>query len=179
MAYINRFAPWHRARVVVSLLMVSALPSLSGSVAAQNAEQVLPQEEPSTPDSGQYQPESTHAVREADTDLALYILNNPAEFIGRNLTFVDGTVIGPILDLRRKVDDLELYLVVDASAYFNDETTYAVKVQDVESFDEESVKVPEDAGMHLRGQVYYAEDYTDADDFNPEGYDPLENEAAQ
>lgn len=173
MAYTNCFVRWSPTRAALLLLAVS---TLARPLTAQDTE-LQPAQEPPGAVTGRYEPESTHAVREADTDLALYILNNPDEFIGRNLTFVDGTLIGPILDLRRKVDDLELYLIVDASAYFNDETTYAVKVQDVESFDEASVKVPEDAGMHLRGLVYYAEDYTDADDFSPEGYDAFEDES--
>jgi hypothetical protein len=57
---------------------------------------------------------------------------------------------------------------VDATAYFNTPTKYAVAVKDIARLTADRVMMPESAGMHLRGLEYYPEDFTDLADTSPQ-----------
>lgn len=107
---------------------------------------------------------STHATQEASTELLLRAAREPQAFVGKRLVLVDGpevTKVGPVTALRKRIDDQELYLVVDAQEYFNSPTLYAIAVRDVERMEGDRLVIPEAPGMHLRGRQYYADDYTD------------------
>src|SRR5690606_3940134 len=77
---------------------------------------------------------------------------------------LDGITVGPVMDVRRRLQDDALYVIVDASTFFKTPTTYAVAVEDLDKVEDDTLIIPEVAGMHLRGLDYYAEDYTDPDD---------------
>ena len=112
----------------------------------------------------------THASREAPAELIALAAREPERFIGKTLVLDDGVnavEVGPVLDLRRRIKDGVLHVVVDATAYFNSPTHYAVAVRDLDRIDGDLLVTPEAAGMHLRGLDYYPEDYTDVMDTSP------------
>lgn len=71
--------------------------------------------------------------------------------------------VGPVKDLRRRLQDEQLYLVVDAAAYFNTPVDYAVAVRDLDRIEGDQLIIPETSGMHLNGLDYYPEDYADVE----------------
>lgn len=119
-------------------------------------EEIMREESAST-----HQFDVRHANRQASDELLKTARLQPDTFIGKTLRFSNGTTIGPVLDMRRRNQDNQLYLIVDATRYFNESTEYAVAVKDLNRLDEEYVIMPMVRGMHLRGLVYYPEDYTD------------------
>ena len=114
------------------------------------------------------EPDESHASREADGDLLALARQHPERFTGKTLMFRNGETIGEIQNIRRKLDNLYLYMIVDATRYFNSPTTYAVPVRDVESMNDDAVLISMAEGMHLRGLTYYPEDYTSAGNSFPE-----------
>lgn len=115
---------------------------------------------------------NTHGAIQADPELLKTIRNDPGMFIGKKLEFTSGEPIGPITDVRRHAENLELYFIVDATEFFNSATMYAVEAKDVESYTEDAVLMPMAEGMHLRGRMYYPEDYTEVDDYLAEPATP-------
>lgn len=112
-------------------------------------------------------PDESHSRRNADGELLKMASQQPARFIGRTLRLENGKPVGTILNVRRKLDNLYVYLVVDATEYFNAPTTYAVAVRDVNRLEGESVIMELSEGMHVRGLTYYPEDYTEVDNNFP------------
>lgn len=80
--------------------------------------------------------------------------------VGKTMIFTDGQVIGPVLAVVKRSQDSGIYLLVDATKFFNQEVKYVVSISDVDEITDDAVKVHKDGGDHLRGMVYYAEDYT-------------------
>jgi hypothetical protein len=116
-------------------------------------------------------PPDTHASRQAPLELMLEAARQPENIIGKTLVISDGmndVMVGPILDLRRRLQDEELYLIVDATTYFNTATDYAVALRDVARMEGSRLVIPEAPGMHLLGLDYYANDYTDIEEQTPE-----------
>jgi hypothetical protein len=113
----------------------------------------------------------SHATSAAPAELVALAAREPERFIGKTLVLDDGVnavKVGPVLELRKRILDQEAYVIVDAAAYFNTPTRYAVAVRDLERIEGDLLVTPEVAGMHLRGLDYYAEDYVDLDDSSPE-----------
>lgn len=122
-----------------------------------------PLDEPGEPD--------THAGRAAPAELIALAGREPERFIGKTLVLDDGVTaveVGPVLDLRKRIVDQEAYVIVDATAYFNTPTEYAVSVHDIDRIEGERLVSPEVEGMHLRGLDYYPEDYVDIRSTAPE-----------
>ena len=98
-------------------------------------------------------------------------VHQPENFIGKTLVLDDGAnavTVGPVIDLRRRVQDQNLYLIVDATAYFNTAVEYAVAVSDVDRIEADTLVIPEAPGMHLRGLDYYPDDYIDVAEMTPD-----------
>ena len=170
-AYLpHRFALVHVPLVMhehqrsVNLAQQAAKELLAEEEAARKKEELAAGRgaEPLEPD--------THASREAPAELIALAAREPERFIGKTLVLDDGVnavEVGPVLDLRRRIKDGVLHVVVDATAYFNSPTHYAVAVRDLDRIDGDLLVTPEAAGMHLRGLDYYPEDYTDVMDTSP------------
>jgi hypothetical protein len=112
-------------------------------------------------------PPDTHATRQAPQDLLVMAVHQPENFIGKTLVLDNGTAavtVGPVIDLRRRLQDQELYLIVDAAEYFNTAVQYAVAVKDLDRIEEDKLVIPEAPGMHLQGLDYYPADYTDVEE---------------
>lgn len=118
--------------------------------------------------------DESHARREAGLKLLKQANLNPQLFVGKTLTLENGKTVGEVLMVKRKLDNLFLYLIVDATPYFNEPTEYAVAVRDVSTIIGDRVFIELASGMHLRGLTYYPEDYTEAGDNFPE--EALENQ---
>lgn len=112
--------------------------------------------------------EESHSRREASDSLLLLASQNPEVFFGKTLMLKNGREVGPVIAVRRKLDNLFLYLVIDATTYFNEPTIYAVQVSDIESMTDTRVLMSQDQGMHVRGLVYYEDDYTAPNEHFPE-----------
>jgi hypothetical protein len=113
----------------------------------------------------------SHATSAAPAELVALASREPQRFIGKTLVLdngVDAVKVGPVLELRKRIVDQEAYVIVDAAAYFNTPTRYAVAVRDLERIEGELLVTPEVEGMHLRGLDYYPEDFTDLVDTSPE-----------
>jgi len=124
-------------------------------------------EEQETADTTLATPPETHAIQQAPQELLTMAVHQPENFIGKTLILDDGTnavTVGPVIDLRRRVQDQDIYLIVDATAYFNSAVQYAVAVSDVDRIEADTLIIPEAPGMHLRGLDYYPDDYTDVVD---------------
>ncbi|HHX82887.1 MAG TPA: hypothetical protein GX696_07905 [Pseudomonadaceae bacterium] len=105
----------------------------------------------------------THANRPASDELLQEAALHPVNIIGKTLVLNDGESevrVGPVKDLRKRRQNAELYLVVDASSYFNTTIDYAVALKDVGRMEGNKLVISEAPGMHLRGLEYYADDYT-------------------
>ncbi|MES2625238.1 MAG: hypothetical protein V4628_08160 [Pseudomonadota bacterium] len=154
------------------LLILAMLPVL---VAAQNepaADEHDPALDPQDTNStnSTATPHDTHASQQASDDLLIMAAHEPEKLIGKTLILDDGTdakTVGPVLDIRRRLQDLELYLIVDAMQYFNSAGEYAVAVRDVDRIEADTLIIPEAPGMHLRGLDYYPDDYTGIEDTLP------------
>lgn len=111
-------------------------------------------------------PPDTHATRQAPLELMLEAARDPASVIGKTLVLHDGVnevIVGPVKDLRKRLQDEELYLIVDATEYFNAPADYAVALSDVGRMEGTKLVIPEAPGMHLRGLDYYPDDYADVE----------------
>lgn len=86
---------------------------------------------------------------------------NPDAFIGKTLFFINGKKVGKVDGVKRWKRDHNLYLVVAAKPFFNEDVQYAVPVSDLKEIKGDKVLMREDAGKHLRGMEYYASDYSD------------------
>jgi hypothetical protein len=109
-------------------------------------------------------PTETHATQQAPQELLSMASHEPENFIGKLLVLDDGAsviTVGPVKDLRKREQDQQLYLIVDATAYFNSAVDYAVAVKDVDRIEDDKLIIPEAPGMHLRGLDYYPDDYSD------------------
>src|SRR5688572_3308962 len=74
-------------------------------------------------------PAETHATQQAPQELLSMAAREPENFIGKTLVLDDGAnviTVGPVKDLRKREQDQQLYLIVDATAYFNSAVDYAV-----------------------------------------------------
>jgi hypothetical protein len=155
-------------RVARSLLPCISLLLLPGAVLAaqpdppeqeQSSEQQQANEPlPTTP------PPDTHANRQAPIELMIKAAGQPEAFIGKTLILHDGMnskTVGPVINVRKRLQDEELYLIVDATAYFNTATEYAVAVRDLDRIEGDKLVIPEGPGMHLHGLDYYPADYAD------------------
>jgi hypothetical protein len=112
-------------------------------------------------------PPDTHATRQAPQDLLVMAVHQPENLIGKTLVLDDGTTavtVGPVLNIRRRLQDQQLYLIVDAATYFNTPVQYAVAVKDLDRIEGDKLVIPEAPGMHLQGLDYYPEDYTEVED---------------
>lgn len=108
----------------------------------------------------------THASVQASPELLGLASREPERLIGKMLVLDDGTTaveVGPVLDVRKRIADQEIHVIVDATRYFNSPTEYAVSLHDVDRLEGERLVTPEAAGMHLRGLDYYPEDYVAVD----------------
>ena len=85
---------------------------------------------------------------------------NRAAFIGKTLYFTNGQEVGKVDDVKRWNQDHNIYLVVAAKPFFHDDVQFAVPVSDLKGIEGDKVLIREDAGDHLRGMQYYAEDYS-------------------
>jgi hypothetical protein len=115
-----------------------------------------PLDEPSDP--------RTHASVQASPELLALASREPERLVGKTLVLDDGVTaveVGPVLDVRKRIVDQEVHVIVDATSYFNAPTEYAVSIRDIDRIDGERLVAPEVEGMHLRGLDYYAEDYVD------------------
>jgi hypothetical protein len=82
-------------------------------------------------------------------------------FVGKDLYFSNGHEVGKILDVRRWSRDKQLYMIVAAGPFFNEDVDYAVPVEEISRVADDRVELPEDPGLHLRGMEYYPEDFED------------------
>lgn len=142
------------------LLSVLALAPSPANAAELETEQqeVLPEQGIAAP------PPETHATQQASQTLLTMAVHEPENLIGKTLVLDDGTdavTVGPVKAIRRRMQDQQLYLVVDATKYFNTKVDYAVAVSDVDRIEADTLVIPEAPGMHLRGLDYYPDDYTD------------------
>lgn len=148
------------------LMFLMALTFLSPLPNAAELEPEL-QEDPLAPGEviPPVTPDSTHANREAPQELMNMAVHQPENFIGKTLILDGGAnddvIVGPIKDIRRRVQNQQLYLIVDATDYFNTQVDYAVAVRDLDRIEEDTVVIPETPGMHLNGMDYYPDDYTE------------------
>ena len=85
---------------------------------------------------------------------------NQAAFIGKTLYFTNGQEVGKVDGVKRWNRDHNIYLVVAAKPFFHDDVQFAVPVSDLKGIEGDKVLIREDAGDHLRGMQYYAEDYS-------------------
>lgn len=112
----------------------------------------------------------THATG-ASVELIALAGREPERFLGKTLVLDDGSnhvIVGPVLELRKRIQDQEPHVIVDATDYFNTPTKYAVALRDIDRIEDDTLVIPEADGMHLRGLDYYPEDYTDLDSTAPE-----------
>ena len=163
--------PFPSIRSSLQLLVFTLLPALV--MAAQQETPVDREQLDNTqevteaaPDSNSIDPipAETHATQQAPQELLTMAVQAPEQFIGKTLVLDDGVnvvTVGPVLELRRRIQDQNVYLIVDAMAYFNSAVQYAVAVSDVERMEADRLVIPEAPGMHLKGLDYYPDDYTD------------------
>lgn len=141
---------------------------LTGTLAAAEPGQALTAEEQEFVDGAMTAPmimppnANSNASRQADPELLRMAAQEPEKFVGKMLSYDNGNLIGRILNVRRRVDDRNHYLIIDATEYFNSDTEFAVPMNDVARMNDDSVIVLEAEGMHLRGMEYYADDYVEA-----------------
>ncbi len=157
------FAPV-RASVLSSLLI--ALPLVPGLLIAAEQEPQDQQEQLPPEQELNVNPPATHATQQAPQELLSMAVHEPETFIGKILILddgVDAVTVGPVKDIRRRKQDQQLYLIVDAKAYFNTAVNYAVAISDVDRIEADTLVIPEAPGMHLRGLDYYPDDYSDVE----------------
>lgn len=109
-------------------------------------------------------PPNSHATVEAPPELGGLASREPWHFIGRKLVLSEGTQtkdVGTIFAVRRRIEDQLVYLIVDATEFFNSPTQYAVAVKNLERMEGNTIITPAAPGMHLLGMQYYAKDYED------------------
>lgn len=105
----------------------------------------------------------THADGPSNPELMRRATLEPESFTGKQTMLNDGRMIGPIIAVRRSLQDQQLYLIIDATTFFNSPTEYAVPAEDMHSMQDDTLMIAEYTGMHLRGMEYYEEDYEDID----------------
>jgi hypothetical protein len=150
---------WHLCRLFATLFItLLLLPGLVIAAEQDLPEQLTPEQELNSV------PGDTHATQQAPQELLNLAVHEPQRFIGKTLILddgVDAVTVGPVKDIRRRLQDQQLYLIVDATAYFNAAVDYAVAVSDVDRMEADTLIIPEAPGMHLRGLDYYPDDYTE------------------
>jgi hypothetical protein len=169
-AYSKMFSKPHSVAALSGLLLLALMPAAAmaqqdGVIEPQPIveEEVVDAEAIANDGSP---PPDTHATSEAPVELVALAVREPATFIGKTLVLDDGAdavTVGPVLELRKRIQDQEPHLIVDATAYFNTPTKYAVAVRDLDRIEGDTLVTPEADGMHLRGLDYYPDDYTDLD----------------
>ena len=162
-------------RSLCSLLSLALLPVLVMAQGPLNDQESLNDQEPLV-DAQEINeatvsptPPVTHATQQAPDSLLITAAYKPENFIGKTLILHDGAnavTVGPVLNLRRRIQDQEIYLIVDATPYFKSAGEYAVAVKDVDRVEADTLVIPEAPGMHLRGLDYYPDDYTDIEDLS-------------
>jgi hypothetical protein len=115
----------------------------------------------STTDSADRRHIESHAGGGDKTEALQLARADKTAFVGKELFFSNGQDVGKIKDIRRWTRDNELYMVVAAKPFFNEDVDYAVPVGDVSRVLKDRVELPESPGMHLRGMQYYPEDFKD------------------
>jgi hypothetical protein len=148
--------------MLLVMLLMAMFPASVMTAAEQGPqdqqEQLTPEQELNTTAP------ATHATQQAPQELLNMAVHEPERFIGKNLILddgVDAVTVGPVKSIRRRLQDQQLYLIVDARAYFNTAVDYAVAVSDVDRIEADTLVIPEAPGMHLRGLDYYPDDYAD------------------
>src|SRR5689334_9427084 len=121
--------PFPAIRSSLQLLMFALLPALV--IAAQQETPVDREQLDNTQEVTEAAPVAnpvaaipadTHATQQAPQELLTMAVHEPEKFIGKTLVLDDGVnavTVGPVLELRRRTQDQNIYLIVDAKAYFN------------------------------------------------------------
>ena len=149
----------HKSLLICCLL----LPALAGAQPEVPDQELLPELNAERDAVPAERVPPTHANRPASNELLQEAALHPVNIIGKTLVLNDGESeiqVGPVKDLRKRRQNEELYLVVDASSYFNTTIDYAVALKDVGRMEGNRLVISEAPGMHLRGLEYYADDYT-------------------
>lgn len=147
-------------------LLVSSLLLVPGTLpAAEDEDTELPfgESERSEPEPYADQVQS-HASGAANRELMSQANRSPEQFIDKKVFLEDGREIGSLLNIQRSLRDDRLYLILDATEFFNTPTEYAVPAEDMRSLQDDTLIIAEYTGMHLRGLEYYEEDYVDIDE---------------
>jgi len=110
----------------------------------------------------------THTRIEAEKELRVQAALYPETLVGRAVRLESGEPVGEVLNVRRHLDNLYIYLVVDATDWFNAPTTYAISVREVERLEAGDIVMELNAGMHVAGMTYYPEDFTSVKNNFPE-----------
>lgn len=155
--------PSSRLTAHKSLLICCLLPALVGAQPEIPDQELLPEPNADHDAAPVERVPPTHANRPASNELLQEAALHPVNIIGKTLVLNDGESeirVGPVKDLRKRYQNEELYLVVDASSYFNTPIDYAVALKDVGRMEGNRLVISEAPGMHLRGLEYYADDYT-------------------
>jgi hypothetical protein len=116
-----------------------------------------------TPNDADRRHIESHAGGGDNTEALQLARADKTAFVGKELFFSNGQDVGKIKDIRRWTRDSELYMIVAAKPFFNEDVDYAVPVGDVSRVLKDRVELPESPGMHLRGMQYYPEDFEDVD----------------
>jgi hypothetical protein len=155
---------YRAARSLRYFISLALLPLLVAAQQQRNTVEVPPVEEQEASDTALAPPPETHATQQAPQELLNMAVHQPEKFIGKILILHDGVhavTVGRVIGLRRRVQDQDIYLIVDARPYFNAAVEYAVALNDVDRMDEDRLVIPEAPGMHLKGLDYYPDDYVD------------------
>lgn len=151
-------------------LLVSSFLLLPGTLsAAEHEDTELPFGESERVEAEPYADRiESHASGAANKELMRTAGRSPEQFIGKKVVLEDGRKIGTVLDIQRSLRDNQLYLILDATEFFNNPTEYAVPAQDMRRLQDDTLIIAEYTGMHLRGLEYYEEDYVGIGDKTPE-----------
>lgn len=155
----------------VMALALNWSPALQAQQAAGSPIAIQDPEAANIPlDADEVHSETIDVERELLEQAALY----PQTLVGRTLRLESGEPVGDVLDVRRRLDNLFIYLVVDATDYFNTPTTYAIPVREVERLDGGDIVMSYNDGMHVAGMTYRPEEYTAVKDNFPDEALPTE-----
>jgi hypothetical protein len=172
---MRHFAHAHALQILLGLCIPSValaqdeLPSQEALEQDAREQQSLEQDaaidrgEPN-PSTATSLPPNSHATVEAPPELIGLISREPERFIGKTLVLAEGTqtkTVGPVLSVRKQLKDQNVYLIVDATGFFNSPTNYAVAANNLDRIEDGKLITPAAPGMHLLGQQYYPDDYED------------------
>lgn len=149
-----------------ALLAVSGLLLLPAALlAAEDEDPQLPFGESERVEPTPYPDRiESHADGAVNKELMRSAGRSPEQFIDKQVVLEDGRKIGSVLNIQRSLRDDRLYLILDATEFFNNPTEYAVPAEDMRSLQDDTLTIAEYTGMHLRGLEYYEADYVDIDD---------------